>query len=240
MRCRKDRITKVDLGLKGIVIIAGNYGSGKTEVAINLAVDQWRKGVQVRMADLDLVNPYFRIREVRQLLSTMDIDVVLPPEQYLQADLPILDPGVAGLIRRPAELTLLDVGGNGAGATVLAALAEAFHNQPYQMLQVVNPFRPSTDSVNGCLNIRDEIESAAKIAMTGIIGNANLIDDTRVEDIYQGYQFATDLADQSGLPLAFITADRQLLPNLNVTRFACPLLPIARQLVPPWKKAVAF
>jgi hypothetical protein len=238
--CGKDRVTEVELGLKGIVIIAGNYGSGKTEVAVNLAVDQRRRGVQVRMADLDLVNPYFRTREVRHLLAAMDIDVVLPPEQYLKADLPILDPGVAGLIRQPAELTLLDVGGNGVGATVLAALAEAFNHQPCQMLQVVNPFRPNTDSMSGCRKIRDEIESAAKIVMTGIIGNANLIDDTRVEDIYRGYQFVCDLADHSGLPLAFITAAKELLPDLDPTRFACPILTIARQLVPPWKKATAI
>lgn len=230
----------VDLELKGIVIIAGNYGSGKTEVAVNLAVDQRRKGHQVRIADLDLVNPYFRTREVRHLLSGLGIEVVLPPEQYLKADLPILDPGVAGLIRRPGELTLLDVGGNAAGATVLSALAEAFKNQPCQMLQVINPFRPNTDSVSGCLKIREEIEAASKIAMTGIIGNANLIDDTRIEDIYQGYRFVTDLADQGGLPLKFITATRELLPGLNMARFDCPLLTIARQLVPPWKKATAF
>jgi hypothetical protein len=230
----------VNTALKGIVIIAGNYGSGKTEVAINLALDQRRRGVGVRMADLDLVNPYFRTREVRHLMASMDIELVLPPGQYLKADLPILDPAVAGLIRRSGELTLLDVGGNGVGATVLAALAEALKDRPYQMLQVVNPFRPETDSIAGCRKIRNEIEAAAKLAMTGIVGNANLIDDTRIDDIYEGYRFVADLADQSGLPLFFVTAERHLLPGLDAACFACPILAIARQLVPPWKKAAAL
>ncbi|MGA9179099.1 MAG: cobalamin biosynthesis protein CbiA, partial [Desulfobacterales bacterium] len=85
----------------GIVIIVGNYGSGKTEVSINLAVHQRRAGVDVKIADLDLVNPYFRTREARKPLLKMGIEVVVPEEKYLQADLPILSPAVAGLIRHP-------------------------------------------------------------------------------------------------------------------------------------------
>ncbi|MBW2320130.1 MAG: hypothetical protein JRF31_04615 [Deltaproteobacteria bacterium] len=74
--------------IKGIVIIVGNFGSGKTEVAVNLAVNRKRSGIDVRIADLDLVNPYFRTREAREPLAELGIDVVLPPEKYLQADLP--------------------------------------------------------------------------------------------------------------------------------------------------------
>ncbi len=109
---------KIDLD--GIVVIVGNYGSGKTEISINLAANRKREGLEVRIADLDLVNPYFRTREARVPLSEMGIDVVLPPKQYLKADLPILSPKIAGMIRQPSQLTLLDVGGNDVGATVLA------------------------------------------------------------------------------------------------------------------------
>ena len=91
--------------IKGIVIIVGNYGSGKTEVSINLAVNQKRAGVDVKIADLDLVNPYFRTREARKPLLKLGIEVVVPEEKYLQADLPILSPVVAGLIRQPGDLT---------------------------------------------------------------------------------------------------------------------------------------
>ncbi|MGD9106882.1 MAG: cobalamin biosynthesis protein CbiA, partial [Desulfobacterales bacterium] len=101
--------------IKGIVIITGNFGSGKTEVAVNLAVNRKRSGIDVRIADLDLVNPYFRTREAREPLAQLGIEVVLPPEKYLQADLPILSPAIAGLIRRPSQLTLIDAGGNDVG-----------------------------------------------------------------------------------------------------------------------------
>jgi hypothetical protein len=223
--------------IKGIVIIVGNYGSGKTEVSINLAVNQKRAGVDVKIADLDLVNPYFRTREARNPLLKLGIEVVVPEEKYLQADLPILSPAVSGLIRHPMELTLIDAGGNDVGATVLAALADSFSNKHVHMLQVVNPFRPFTDTIESCLKIRREIERASKMTINGIIGNANLIDETSVDDIYNGYDFVKALSVESRLPLEFITASVELLPEIDMGRFSCPVLPIERQLVPPWKKA---
>ena len=131
--------------LTGLIIIVGNYGSGKTEVAINLAIDQKNEKRRVRIADLDLVNPYFRTREARRLLEARGIEVLLPPEKLLQADLPILIPQVAGLVRAPGDLSILDVGGSDSGASVLAVLKQAFHNGtgPVTMIQVVNPFRPA-------------------------------------------------------------------------------------------------
>ncbi len=224
--------------IKGIVIIVGNFGSGKTEVAINLAVNRKRSGIDVRIADLDLVNRYFRTREARKPLAELGIEVVLPPEKYLQADLPILSPVIAGLIRRPSQLTLIDAGGDDVGATVLASLADPFRKKHVHMLQVVNPYRPFTDTVAGCLRMRDQIEKASKMTINGIVGNANLIDETTVEDIYKGYDFVKALSDESRLPLEFITASAELLPEIDVERFSCPVLPIERQLVPPWKKAV--
>ncbi|MEE8553873.1 MAG: cobalamin biosynthesis protein CbiA [Desulfobacterales bacterium] len=224
--------------LTGIVVIVGNYGSGKTEVSINLAVERKRAGLDVRVADLDLVNPYFRTREARAQLSELGIDVVVPPEKYLQADLPILSPVIAGLIRRPNQLTLIDAGGDDVGATVLATLADPFRDKRVQMLQIVNPFRPFTDTMSGCLKMRDDIEKASKMTVSGIVGNANLLDETVIEDIYKGYDFVKALSVESGLPLEFISVAIELLPEIDVERFSCPVLPIERQLVPPWKKAV--
>jgi hypothetical protein len=162
----------VDLRLGGVVVIVGNYGSGKSEVAINLAAYHRQIGLQVRIADLDLVNPYFRSREARVALAELGIEVVLPPDAYLHAELPVLSPMVAGIIRRPGELTILDVGGDNVGAMVLAALGDAFAAGAIpQMLQVVNPLRPATGTHAGCLKIRREIEAAAGLSVTGLIGN---------------------------------------------------------------------
>ena len=128
------------------MILVGNYGSGKTEVAVNLAAHQRQGGRAVQIADLDLVNPYFRAREARIVLEAMGIEVVLPPDRYMQADLPILSPKVSGMIRNPKGLALLDAGGDDVGVTVLASLAGHLAGRPVRMLQVINPFRPFTDT----------------------------------------------------------------------------------------------
>jgi len=230
----------LDINLNGLVVIVGNYGSGKTEVAINLAVYRKRAGLNVGIADLDLVNPYFRTREARMTLTDLGIEVILPPEQYLQADLPVLSPVIAGMIRDCHDFLILDVGGDDAGAKVLSALADAFSGKRVQMLQVVNPLRPQTSTVSGCVAMRNEIEKAAQMTITGLIGNANLIDETRPEDIYSGYEFVQSVSQESGLALEFITVSQELLAKIDMKRFSCAVLPIARQLVPPWLKASEF
>ncbi|MFO8085085.1 MAG: cobalamin biosynthesis protein CbiA [Desulfobacterales bacterium] len=228
----------MEINIEGIVIIAGNYGSGKTEVAINLAVHRKSAGIDVRLADVDLINPYFRTREAKQTLASLGIEVVIPNEKYFHADLPILSPNVAGMIRNPSRLTILDAGGNDAGVAVLAALADSLRGKSVKMLQVVNPFRPFTETLEGCIKIKEEIEKRAKIQMTGLIGNANLLNETTPEHIEEGYEFVLNLARQTGLVLEFITAPIDLFSRLNHDLFSCPVLPIKRQLVPPWKQSV--
>ena len=230
----------MDSNLNGLVVIVGNYGSGKTEVSINLAVNRKRAGLDVGIVDLDLVNPYFRTREAGNTLTDLGIKVILPPEQYLHADLPVLSPTIAGMIRGSGDLMILDVGGDDAGATVLSALADAFSGKRVHMLQVVNPLRPRTSTVSGCITMRNEIEKAAQLKITGLIGNANLIEETSAEDIYSGYEFVHTVSQESGLSLEFITVSQELLPKIDMKRFSCAVLPIARQLVPPWLKVSEF
>jgi len=227
----------LDINLKGVVVIVGNYGSGKTEVAINLGVKRKREGVDVLLADLDLVNPYFRTREAYSQLSDLGIEVILPPRKYHNADLPILSPKVGGLIRKPAALSILDAGGDGVGTRVLAALADMFRESPVEMLQVINPFRPFTADVEGCLVMRDRIEAASRLKVTGLIGNAHLLDDTSAGDIIKGYELVTDVSRASGLPVVFITASADLIPAVQASGVTCPILPIERQMVPPWQAA---
>ena len=106
-----------------LVIVVGSYGSGKTEVCVNLAIDLARRGRKVQIADLDIVNPYFRCREARRLMERHDIRVVVPPGAQAFADLPIVLPEIRGMLRPPdGMLTIFDVGGDDVGAKVLASL----------------------------------------------------------------------------------------------------------------------
>jgi hypothetical protein len=229
----------IDFTFSGIVVLVGAYGSGKTEVAINLAAVQKKQGRHVQIADLDLVNLYFRTRQARETLSRLGIHMALPPGELLNADLPVLTPEIMGIIRRPGDLAVLDVGGDKVGAAVLSALAEGFQRttHPVHVWQVVNPHRPDTRSAAQCLNMRSAIEATSRLRISGWVGNANLMGDTTVDHILQGYETMTDLSETSGLPLVFITTAQELLSGLDVSHFACPVLPIRRQLVPPWESA---
>ena len=226
----------MDIDIKGIIIICGNYGSGKTETAINLAVVKKQDGLDVKIADLDLVNPYFRTREARGLLEDMGIDVVLPDIKYMHADLPILTPAVAGIIQQPSELTILDAGGDDAGVTVLAALADHLSKKKVQMLQIINPFRPFTENVEGCIKMKEEIEKSSKLKVTGIVSNANLIDETTIEHIYKGYELLKDVSKATGIEMKFITVGSHLISQLELNDFSCPVLKIDRKLKFPWKQ----
>lgn len=226
----------MEIDLKGIVIICGNYGSGKTETAVNLAITKKKQGVDVKIADLDIVNPYFRTREVKDLLEKMGIGVVLPDKQYMHADLPILAPAVAGIIQQPAELTILDAGGDDAGVTILAALADHLSKKIVSMIQVINPFRPFTENVQGCLKIKDEIEASSKLKITGIASNANLMEYTQTSHIYKGYELLKEVSEASGLEMKFITAPEHLVPQLETDRLSCPVLTIDRKLSFPWNR----
>ncbi|MCK5098487.1 MAG: cobalamin biosynthesis protein CbiA [Desulfobacteraceae bacterium] len=227
----------MNIDVKGVVVIAGNYGSGKTEIAVNLALYKKKEGLDVSIADLDLVNPYFRTREVLRPLEKAGVKVILPDKKYLNADLPILTPSVANMIKGSADLSILDAGGDDTGVTVLAALNESLSKKDVTMIQVVNPYRPFTQNIEGCIKIKEEIEKSSKLKVTSIAGNANLIDETTPEIIYYGYEMLQELSQKTGLKIEFVTVATDILPQLDMNKFNCPILPIHRGLVPPWKKS---
>jgi hypothetical protein len=224
------------LDLEPVVIFIGNYGSGKTEVSVNVALALRASGATVQIADLDLVNPYFRSREVRDILEADGIDVVVPDERLLNADLPILVPKVQGIIQKPQGYAILDVGGDDVGATVLGSLNTALKDSRHDMLQVVNAKRPFTDTVAGCTKITSEIERAARLKVTGVVGNTHLMDDTDLDTVIEGYRFSRQVAEALGVPLKFISCPVALVDRLDRNVIGCPVLPLKRQLLPPWTR----
>lgn len=227
--------------LDGVTAIVGNYGSGKTEISINLALYLKARGLKVSIADLDLVNPYFRTREARMELYSAGINALLPPEKFLEADLPIVTPQILGKLRarlEPDEAVILDIGGDPVGATVLASLSEALNEVArLRTVQIVNPFRPYTADVAGCLDMRAKIEKAAKLKVTHWAVNAHLLHETTPEHIMRGYALGLELEKASGLPLLFMAVTEPMLKELDVTDVKCPLLVIRRCLGLPWEKS---
>ena len=192
-----------------IVILVGNYGSGKTEVSVSLAIHLARNH-KVAIADLDIVNPYFRCREAREEMEKEGIRVINPSGEYQAADLPIILPEIRGAVQEGEEFLILDVGGDDVGARVLSSLADIFAGRAYTMLQVVNARRPFTQTVEGCLKIKGEIEAASRLSVTGPVSNTHLMDETDAAVILEGIALARTVGEKTGLPVAFVTADETL------------------------------
>jgi hypothetical protein len=217
-----------------VALIVGNYGSGKTEVAVNLAI-RLRERQPVSIADLDIVNPYFRCREARGEMESLGIRVINPEGDYQAADLPIILPEIRGVVQRSEGTLILDVGGDDAGARVLGSLADVFADQPYVMLQVLNGKRPFTETAAGCLKIGSEIEAASRLRITGLVSNTHLLEDTDAATVREGLRLAREVGEAAELPVSFVTVNESLRDEFDAQSAGCPVLWIRRRMLPPWK-----
>jgi len=219
-----------------VVVITGNYGSGKTEVAVNWSLWLRRAGYRVTIADLDVVNPYFRCREATVPMEAEGIRVLAPRGEMHHAELPIVMPEIGGAIAHADGVSILDVGGDDDGARVLASLSRFFRE--HEMLQVVNQCRPFTDTVRGCLKIQREIQAASRLRVTGLISNAHLMEETDADVIARGADFAREVGRATGVPLRFVTVERRLLHEIDVDALGCDVLAVDRLMAPPWRRCV--
>jgi len=226
-----------------LIMVVGNYGSGKTEVAVNLALRLADQGRTVQIADLDLVNPYFRSREARRLMEAHGIRVVVPPGALADADLPIVLPEIQGMLapRDPADpgVTIFDVGGDDVGARALSAFRPVIREGTYELWQVLNARRPFTSTVEGCLAMQRSIESASRLTVTGLLANTHLIEDTTVEVVLEGWRLARDVASACGKPVRCVAVMDELADEPRLAAIDVPLLRMRRRMLPPWLRSDA-
>ncbi len=221
---------------KRIIVIVGGFGSGKTEVSINLAKYFTTTDIsRVTLVDLDLVNPYFRTREAQDEMEAMGVNVICPQGGKFYADLPILLPQIKGLIASHEGLLILDVGGDSQGAKALGSISPFFPDGEYEMVMVLNSRRPQTSDVGSCMQTMNRVEMTSRLKFTGLISNSHMIDETDREIIMEGYELTKAVSAQSGLPLFFISGKRTVLDTLDET-FSCPVLPMTRSMLKPWER----
>ena len=218
-----------------LVIIVGNYGSGKTEVAVNLAVGLAKAGKRVQIADLDIVNPYFRSREARATMEAQGIRVVIPPGDQAFADLPIVVPQIKAMLEPQGDdFSIFDVGGDDVGAKMLSSFREALGRGRYSLLQVINARRPFTGTVAGCLEMQRKIEESSRLEVTGYIVNTHLIEQTTEDVIVEGVGLAAEVSKASGRPIQVVAAMGELAESPRVLGLGIPVLRLERIMLPPW------
>ncbi len=217
-----------------VLLFTGNFGSGKSEVAVNYALSLNERHPQTTIIDLDIIKPYFRCREATELLRRRGVRVVIPEGERRYADLPILVPEIKGLIQSPPGYTLLDVGGEDTGARVLSYFQEAFQVlKEYELFLVVNRNRPFTGDLDGVLKMLGMIEKASGLKVTHLVSNNHLLEETDWETVLSGYELTKAASEKTGIPIFFVGVPDHLMEKAQKEIHGTPLLSIRRILLPP-------
>ncbi len=201
---------------KRLYIICGHYGSGKTNVALNMAFDLKNQGEKVAIADLDIVNPYFRTKDSADELKRLGIDLICSEYAGSNVDIPALPQDMYSITDKRDSKYILDIGGDDRGALALGRIAPKIKEENnYEMYLVVNRFRPLTRDTASVLEVIGEIEYAAKIRFTGIINNSNLGEETTASDVISSIDYAEDIAKTTGLPVVLTAVDQRLYDTVK-------------------------
>ncbi len=196
-----------------VTVVCGHYGTGKTNLSINLALDCARRGEDVTLVDMDVVNPYFRSTDYADLLESEGVRVIGPNFANTNLDTPSL-PGSARVAIEDGDRVVVDVGGDDAGATALGMYAGTLEGSDPDVLYVVNMYRSLTTRPEEAVGILREIEAAARIRVTGLVNNSHLKQDTVADTVLGSMGFADEVSRATGLPLRFTTAPRQVAVDL--------------------------
>lgn len=221
---------------KRLTVVVGNYGSGKTELSISVA--RHLKAVEKQktaLIDLDIVNPYFRSGEKRELLESEGIRVLMPTFAMTSVDIPALPAQIQSVFDEKNEHVVFDVGGDDTGATALGRYAHFFEKEKENLrcLFVINAMRPLTRTCDDVLDLMHRISLRSRMQFTGLVNNTNLQGETDADVLLQGQQLTLDVSKQSGIPLVMITGQRSVLDKMP-PEYGPLYFPLERVMIPEW------
>ncbi len=200
---------------KRITLLCGHYGSGKTNVAVNMALQLRKQRERVAIADLDIVNPYFRSKDSSGEFEDNGIRLICSQYANSNVDIPALPQDMYAITDDKELSVIIDVGGDDRGALALGRLAkEITEENDYEMLMVINCYRPLTRDAQSTIEVMREIECSGHIKFTGIINNSNLGDITSKEDVLNSVEYANEVSKMSGLPIVYTTVEEKLYNDL--------------------------
>lgn len=214
-----------------LTLVTGHYGTGKTEFSVNLALALAAEGARVALADLDIVNPYFRSRERRELLEAAGVWLVATSQALADADVPALPAELHAVLEDRALRGVLDIGGDPSGARVLARYRPRILKEDYQLLYVVNAARPEVRTAKSSVAYLRAIEAVTGLRCGGLVNNTHLCGETAPEDIREGASLAEEVSRETGVPIVCHIAEarfREQLQDLDV-------FPIEIRMKKPWE-----
>lgn len=219
----------------GIWAFLGNYGSGKTEVAVNYSISGVKNDLSpVSIIDLDIINPYFRSREVEDILETYNINLISPKGDLKYADLPIITPNVKSSIKDHEGLLVLDIGGEDSGANVLKPFKPFLLKDDTFICMVINLKRPFTGDIKGILDTKKRIEDKIEFEIGYFINNTNLIDQTESEMIIKSHEIVREASGKANVSFLFTAVNEEFAPMVLETIPKPELFLLKRFMLPPW------
>ena len=211
---------------KRLTLFAGHYGSGKTNIAVNYAIALAEEGKKVCIADLDIVNPYFRTKDSEAELKEKGIDLISSRYANSNVDLPAIPAESYRLVQDKSVFGVVDIGGDDRGAYALGRFADAIKAEGnYRMAFVLNRYRPLTSTVDDAVEIMREIEGACGIRFTCIVNNSNIGSETTREDLLDSVGFAEEVSRATGLPIWLHTGEKNVVEGIS----GIPTLPLMLQ-----------
>ncbi len=202
--------------MKRVTLFSGHYGSGKTNIAVSYAMALRKMGKKVLIADLDIVNPYFRTKDSREELNGADIRLICSEYANTNVDIPALPQELYTITDDRSYHAVVDIGGDDRGALALGRISPALKEEgEYEMLMVINCYRPLTRDADSLMEVLREIEAAGKLGFTGLVNNSNLGELTTAQDVLVSVAFAEEASKASGLPVVMTTVKRELYAELE-------------------------
>ena len=201
---------------KRLTLFAGHYGSGKTNIAVNYALQLAEEGKQTYIADLDIVNPYFRTKDSAAVLEKAGVKLISPQFANSNVDLPALPAEAYRLVTDKSICGIMDIGGDDRGAYALGRYVPAIREEnDYRMIFVANACRPLTRTPEEAMGVMREIEAACGLAGTDLVNNTNLGTETTPETVLASADYMTRLSELSGLPIFATTAEMNVAKALD-------------------------
>lgn len=223
-----------ELLTRRVIVLVGGYGAGKTQVSLSMALHRAELGLPVALVDLDLINPYFRSREMTQFLEENGVEVVRPAGDLAFSENPSLVPEIEGALRNREKHVILDVGGDPTGATILGRYYPYLNQNDVAVLQVINIFRPFSTNLEEIRTLQNDLEIKSRLKVEGWINNTNLQDWTTFDDWEKGRKMVEELALTTGIPIAGRAVEVDWARKMKIS-WDPNWIPIQRYLNLGWK-----